>query len=196
LLEQLQSAGVRHTVLLTGHAAERIRQVLGDDFSGMKLTYSTETRPLGTAGALRQASPHLESDTLLLMNGDSYCDVTIPDLVAAHHGHGADLTMTLAYVPDASRFGLVQTTEDGRVIDFREKQDDAGGGWINAGIYVFEKALVKEVPPGQFVSLERDLLPVWVHSKKLYGYPVEAGFIDIGTPASYASAEGFFHAEA
>src|SRR5262245_14251159 len=82
LLEQVASAGMRHIVLCVGYASEQIRATFGNTFAGMELTYSQETTRLDTAGALRLALPHFRSDPVLVMNGDSFCDVDLSDLWA------------------------------------------------------------------------------------------------------------------
>ncbi|MGB9105690.1 MAG: HAD-IIIA family hydrolase, partial [Terriglobales bacterium] len=77
LLEQLVQAGAGKAVICTGHLAEQVRATFGGSFGPMPLIYSQEQQPLGTAGALRQALPLLDSDPVLVLNGDSYCDVDI-----------------------------------------------------------------------------------------------------------------------
>jgi len=192
LLDQLQSAGFRRVVLLTGYRADEVRATLGTHYGPMTLIYSEEKSPLGTAGALRQALPKLMSESVLLMNGDSFCDVDLPGLVSEHQHQRADMTLTLTHVADTSRFGKVTLAADNKVTHFGEKLDDAAPGLINAGIYVLATSLVTEIPEETVCSLERDLLPDWVTQRRVYGFPCKSRFLDIGTPASYASAPTFF----
>src|SRR5262249_8753185 len=117
-----------------------------------------------------------------------YCDV---DLLAFHHCHekyAADASLVLARVPDTTRFGRISLGDDGRVLSFAEKAG-ASSGWINAGIYLLERSRIEEMPPGRPSSLERDLFPVWLGRKRVYGFPCAGRFLDIGTPESYAEAE-------
>ena len=190
LLDRLARAGAREVVLLTAHAAAQVRDALGEEYAGMRLRYSVEPAPLGTAGAVRQALPLLRSDTILLLNGDSYCDV---DLAAFRRSHdGAATGLTLTRVADASRFGRVRVAADGRVVDFEEKKADGRPGWINAGVYLLPRALLQGLDPARPASLERDLLPAWVAAGRVRGFRAGGRFIDIGTPESYAEAEAFF----
>src|SRR4051812_33523420 len=191
VLDQLAAALVRDVVLLTGHGAGRVRDALGDAYGTLRLTYSAEPAPLGTAGALRLALPHLKSPTVLLLNGDSYCDVDLGAFPPAHRG---GVSMVLARVPDASRFGRVRARRDGRIILFEEKGAAGGPGWVNAGIYLLDRSLIEEIPAGRPASLERDLLPAWVAARRARGFPCGGRFLDIGTPQSYAEAEDFFGA--
>jgi NDP-sugar pyrophosphorylase family protein len=192
LLDQLADAGVSHAVLLAGYKAADIHSALGTRYGEATLTYSVEDRPLGTAGALRLALPQLESDVVLLMNGDSYCEIDLADLLHEHRRNRADWTMAVTCVADTNRFGRVEMNGAGRITQFKEKQEAAGAGRINAGIHALARAMIAEIPPGQCLSLERDLLPEWIRRCPVYGFQTSGRFLDIGTPASYAAAASFF----
>ena len=192
LLDQLARAGIRETTLLLGHAADQVQAAFGTEFDGMKLAYSVEAEPLGTGGALRLALPHLQHKTVLLLNGDSYCDVDLDALLAFHRAHSGFATLTLAEVSDGSRYGRVHLNEHRRIERFEEKGGASGPGWINAGVYLFARVALSEIEPGRAVSLEREVLPNWVSRGEVFGFPARGRFIDIGTPESYAEAEAFF----
>lgn len=188
LLDRLVSAGISRVVLLTGHLAGQVSDALGEQYRRLKLCYSIETTPLGTAGALRRALPKLHGDTVLLLNGDSMCDVNLPRMVEAHRRRGAGLTMALVRVADTTRFGRVKMAADGRLVHFEEKQASTGPGWINAGIYVIKRSLILTIPAKQTLSLERDVLPGWLESARCHGFKAKGRFLDIGTPCSFAAA--------
>ncbi len=192
LLRQLADAGLKRVLFLTGFGADQVEQVLGDRFAGMTLAYSREPSPLGTGGALRHALRHVHSQTILLLNGDSYCAIDLADLVDQHRCREADMTLSLSRVKNCSRFGQVQTDATGRVSGFLEKQNLAKPGWINAGIYVIEKKLVDTIQATPPISLEIDLLPTWIRTASIFGYRGSERFLDIGTPDSYAEASALF----
>lgn len=192
LLEQVASAGVRSVVLLTGYLADQVRSTFGDNYAGMRLAYSSEPSPLGTAGALRLALPHLSSPTIFLLNGDSYCAAALPAFWEFHQRQAADFSLVLTPVADCSRYGSVHVESDGRVLRFEEKCRAGGAGWINAGICLLHRDLIQEIPAEVPASLERDLCPRWAAEKRCFGFPCQDRFLDIGTPESYAQAEAFF----
>jgi NDP-sugar pyrophosphorylase family protein len=192
LLDQLVCAGLREVVLLTGYLADYVQATLGESYRGLRLLYSSEPEALGTAGALRWAVPLLQCPTILVLNGDSYCDVSLADFWAFHSGQAADLSLVLALVADSSRYGRVQVAAGERVLGFEEKQAGAGPGWINAGIYLLNSRLLQEIPVGRPVSLEREMFPLWAKSKTCCGFGCTSRFLDIGTPDSYTAAEAFF----
>jgi len=191
LLDQLAAAGINTVVLCTGHLGHQVETALGSRYHGVTLGYSLERTALGTGGALRQALGQLGSDPVIAMNGDSYCHADLADLIRQHRSRGADVTMVVVEVPDAGRFGSVMLDGEDRIVGFAEKAAGAGPGWVNAGIYVLNRAQVEAIPAGQAVSLERQLLPSWL-SGRIFGYRTQGPFIDIGTPESHASAEEFF----
>ena len=189
LLDQLEAAGVRDVILLTGHRAGQIRDELGDRHGMMHLRYSQESEPLGTAGDVRLALPLIDTESLLLLNGDSFCDIDF-DAFARFHTPGTG-SLVLAHVEDGERFGHVQADAEGTIQGFSEKGASHGPAWINAGMYLLPRNLVKMIPPNRAVSLEREVFPRLVREGQLRGFRQEGPFIDIGTPESYAQAEAF-----
>jgi NDP-sugar pyrophosphorylase family protein len=192
LLDQLIRWAIDEVVLLVGHRAGQVRAALGESYQGIRLVYSVESTPLGTAGAVRLALPHFRAGHLLLLNGDSFCDFDLPSLCQMHDERAAGATLALCEVPDTARFGRVRQDSGGRVVCFEEKGDSSGAGWINAGVYLLRRDLIGAIAPGRPLSLERDLFPGWVQSGQVWGQRTSGRFLDIGTPTSYAQAEAFF----
>jgi dTDP-glucose pyrophosphorylase len=192
LLDSLAEAGIEKVVLLTGYQADQVQQTLGTKYRGLTLTYSREPKPLGTAGALRAAAAQIRTSLILLLNGDSYCEVNLPALVEFHRGQKADLCLALSHAEDTSRFGRVEIDAVDRVRGFAEKQAGSGPGWVNAGAYLLDTQLVSEIPDDRPVSLEQEMLPHWLEKRSIRGYRCAGELLDIGTPESYASAEEYF----
>ncbi|RIL04509.1 MAG: galactokinase [Proteobacteria bacterium] len=191
LLDQLAAAGFRDVVLCVGFRADEVEAALGAAYGPLRLRYAREPAPLGTAGALANALPLLDAPDVLVMNGDSYCEVDLAAAWTRHRARGADATLVVVEVADASRYGRVELAADDRVVRFAEKQAGAGAGWINAGIYLLARARLAAIEPGRALSLERDVMPGWIGSG-LFAHRTRGRFIDIGTPASYAEAARFF----
>ena len=189
LLDQLEAASIRETILLTGHRGAQVRDELGVHHGSMRLRYSREAEPMGTGGAVRLALPMIEGETLLVLNGDSFCDADLDAFGRCHDPETCSLL--LAQVEDAGRFGQVHADEDGTVHGFAEKGATDGPAWINAGVYLLPRSIVKMIPANRAVSLEREVFPRLVREGQLRGYRQGGAFIDIGTPESYAMAESF-----
>jgi NDP-sugar pyrophosphorylase family protein len=99
LLDQLAAAGVRYVVLCTGYRGEQVQAAFGNSYGGLRLAYSQEPSPLGTAGALRWALPLCESDVVLALNGDSFCDADLPAFWDWRCARGAEATLLLTRTP-------------------------------------------------------------------------------------------------
>jgi len=191
LLDQLAAAGALNVVLCTGFLGEQVQEMFGDSYDGLHLVYSQESSPLGTAGALRLALPLFESDSVLVVNGDSFCEMNLGVFWGWHCAHEANATLALTRVVDSKRYGRVHVKVDGAVVSFDEKSSRGGPGWVNAGIYLLNRRTIQTIPTNRAVSLEREVFPAWI-GRGLYGYQCEGRFLDIGTPEAYARSEGFF----
>ncbi len=191
LLDQLTETSIKRVALCTGYKGEQVQAVFGHSYGPLDLFYSPETSPLGTGGALRLALHLIESDPVLVMNGDSYCGANLNAFWMWHTERDAAGSILLTQTFQMKRFGRVQVDSDGLVLDFDEKGERGGQGWINAGVYLLGQDFILSIPENRTVSLEREIFPMWV-GRKLYGYESAGRFLDIGTPEDYAAAGQFF----
>lgn len=93
-----------------------------------------------TAGRLKRIEKHINGDEFMLTYGDGVCDINIKELVDYHRSHEKICTMSVTQ--PGSRFGVIDTDENGVVTDFREKPAESGS-WINAGYFVLNKEVFK-----------------------------------------------------
>ena len=191
ILDQLVAAGAEEIVLCTGYLGEIIKAAFGYEYKGAVIKYSQEMHPLGTGGALRNAFDLIVSDSVLVMNGDSYCDIDLSSFLAWSFNRKYDATLVLTQVEDISRYGGVEIDKDGRILSYKEKGPNHVPGLINSGIYLFKKQLLELIPLGVKYSIEREFLPKLIENG-LNGFCFNGRFIDIGTPESYHLAEEFF----
>ena len=191
ILDQIAVAGGENVILCTGYMGEQLESILGKRYKSLSLNYSKETKPLGTAGAIKHAIDKIKSATLMVFNGDSYCDINPKELLAWHVEKNSSCTLALVKMPDVSRYGCVDFDTNYRVTSFSEKTPDKKSGWINAGIYCMNRELIAALPGNRNISLEKDLFPT-LAGKEFFAFPQEVKFIDIGTPNSYKEAETFF----
>jgi NDP-sugar pyrophosphorylase family protein len=195
LLDQVARFGFRDVVLCVGWQADAVEAALGARHGPLRLRYSREPAPLGTGGALRLALPLLAGRAAMVMNGDSFCDADLAAAWAWHRERRASASLVLVEMADTSRYGRVDVDSSDAICRFMEKQQGSTPGWINAGIYLLERARIESIPAGRALSFERDVLPAWVGAG-LLGHRAAARFIDIGTPQSYSAASRFFEVEA
>jgi NDP-sugar pyrophosphorylase family protein len=189
LVQQLRSQGVRKLILCTGYLADQIESEFADG-SGLnvEIKYSKETHPLGTAGAVKLAERYLgQASEFLVMNGDSFLEVDLNQLIQFHREHGGLVSMAVVGVENASRYGTVQRDAKQKVTGFLEKAGTEGPGLVNGGVYVFDSSVLQYIPDGP-ASLEKDVFPRLL-SKGVYALEHRGMFIDIGTPGDYARAQ-------
>jgi NDP-sugar pyrophosphorylase family protein len=191
LLDQLAEAGFQRVILCTGYKAEQVAELIGASYRGLGMTYSPEPAPLGTAGALRHALPAINSDTVLVMNGDSFCEVNLKTLFESHRRGGANATLVVIEVPETRDGGRVTFDDTGAITSFVEKGTSRTAGWMSAGIYLLQRAVLEGIPSGRAVSIEREVFPAWI-GRGLQAFRTTGKFLDIGTPESYAVAQQVF----
>lgn len=196
LLERVLTAlarhGVDHVVLSLGYRPDAFRNAYPTgSAAGVRLSYAVEDEPLDTAGAIRYAAREAElSETFLVVNGDVLTDLDVSELVSFHLRRGAMATIALTPVEDPSRFGVVPTEPDGRVVAFVEKPPpgEAPTNYINAGTYVVEPDVLEHIPAGRRVSVERETFPALVADGSLFALASDAYWLDAGTPEAYLRA--------
>lgn len=192
LVQQLRCQGIRRLVLCTGYLAEDIEKQLGDGGKWqLTIEYSKEPYAKGTGGAVKFAEPLLRDvSDFLVMNGDSFMETDFQELINAHRKSGGIATIAVLQMKNEMRYGTVQVTTEDRVSGFTEKNQSDGNGFVNAGIYVFNRRIFDYIPEGA-VSLERDIFPKLL-DHGLYASKQHGVFIDIGTPEDYTRAQGLF----
>ena len=192
VLANLAKHGVTDAVLSLGYLPDRfIEAYPTNDVAGVRVSYAVEPSPLDTAGAIRFAARAADiTETFIVINGDVITDLNVTALIDFHRSRDAEATIALHPVEDPSRFGVVPTHDDGRVIAFVEKppRDEAPTNQINAGTYVMEPSVIDRIAPDVKVSVERVTFPDIVQSGRLFALADDAYWLDTGTPQAYLDA--------
>jgi len=192
LVRQLQRQGFRRLILCTGYMSHQIEEEFGNGQGwGLEITYSRESQPMGTGGALKLAQSSIaDVQTFVVMNGDSFLEIDFSALLEFHHRRDGVATFAVVRVPDAARYGTVNVDSEGRVAGFLEKTGANLPGIINAGVYAFNRQVFDNISDGP-ASLEKDIFPK-ILNRGVYALEVDGMFIDIGTPEDYARAQTLF----
>ncbi len=201
-VELMARHGARDVVFCAGVGAEAVEDYFKEySTSELLVKFSIETTPLGTAGAVRFAEPHMNEDTVVVTNGDNLVDYDLSALVEFHKKNRADATIGLMTVPSPTPCGIVRTDDAGRVTAFEEPSEAIkkalasgqikpdGVVTVNSGIYVLEREALLRIAYGANCSIEREFFPSLVRDGlRVFGYPLAGYFLDIGTPAAYLRA--------
>ena len=151
MLSHLSGHGVEHAILTMWYLPDVIRSHFGHgEGLGLRLSYTLEEQPLGTAGAVKNVESELDGPFLVL-NGDIFTDLDLGAMARFHRDSGAMVTIALTQVEDPSAFGVVDMDDRGRVSRFVEKPPpgEAPSNWINAGTYLIEPEALAHAPGGE-----------------------------------------------
>ncbi len=157
---------------------------------GVRMQYSVEEIPAGTAGSVALAADQLD-DTFLVISGDALCDVDLSALAQFHRDRGATATIGLVSVENPLEFGIVVTDEEGRIERFLEKPSwgQVFSDTVNTGIYVLEPEVLRHVPPDRPFDFSKELFPLLLEmGRPLYGCVLDGYWQDIGTIDQYRQA--------
>jgi NDP-sugar pyrophosphorylase family protein len=190
-LDLLRDHGVDEVVLAVNYLADSLRARVGKEYRGVRIKYSLEDQPLGTAGPIKLASHATNlKDTFIAMNGDVIAEIDLTEMLRHHKRSKAAVTDALHEVHDPSRFGVVQLDSSWRIRRFVEKPslEEAPSRLVNAGIYMIEPSVLRMISPGQKVSLEREIFPLLAEKRRLVGFPFEGHWFDIGNLSDYQKA--------
>src|SRR5919202_2300158 len=139
-IDTLRRAGITDITLSLSYQPDKIEQLLGDGSAyGVRLKYTVEPQPMGTAGAYKFAEELIRERTVVF-NGDILTDLDLEAVLRQHEERQAAAPVVLAPVGNPTAYGLVETEDDGRVRRFLEKPkpDEISVNTINAGTYVLE----------------------------------------------------------
>lgn len=194
-IELLRDHGITEIVINLHYLSDSIKNVLGDGSKyGVKLYYSYESEPLGTAGAVKNAQEFFTDEPMLVFNGDVLTDIDLSAVIATHQRTQAKATLTLIRVQDPTQFGLVFLDADQRITRFHEKPTAEEAAMfkvdtVNAGIYVLDPDVFQYVPKNEPYMFERGLFPHLLNiDARMSGHVTDSYWIDIGNPAKYMEA--------
>lgn len=195
-IEALAQAGVTEVILAVGHMYENIQDYLHRYSQGIniKITYSVESTPMGTAGALSLLRDRLnqEEEPFFVLNSDIICEFPFAEMLQYHRAHGGDGTILITKVDTPSKYGVIITDEESRIKKFVEKPKDFVGDRINAGAYIFSRNILQYIEDRP-MSIETDVLPVIVEERTVKGFDLQGFWMDIGQPKDYVTGNILYH---
>lgn len=187
-IELLRENGVRNIILAVGHLGEKIKQEIGNGRKhGVKITYSQENKPLGSAGALRQAQSLITSQTFLVFNGDILAEINLTEMIQFHREQGCLATMALSSVGNTVGYGTV-LLRGGKIVKFLKRNQKDRSFLVDAGIYVFEPAVFDYIPQKGKSYFDTDVFPRLAQQGELAGFSFEGKWFEVSTPKNYERA--------
>lgn len=194
ILRSLEKSGVKHASIATGYLAEAIENRYRSIFRSIRLSYSREQVPLGTAGAVRAAyfdalarGKIKGGADVMVLSADVIFEGDLGKLAATHAVNSADVTIAAVTRENVEGYGVILRKGD-RIEGFIEKPERGAvaSHLVNAGMYMLSERAIREIPEGRAYDFGKDLFPIMIEK----GFSVccclyDDYWCDIGTPESY-----------
>jgi len=194
LLKYLEAQGCTKVILSLGYRHEVVIDWLKEQSFPFAIDWVIEQEPLGTGGGIKLALMAATEETVFILNGDTFFDVSLSSMEAFHQQQPSDLEATIALkeMRDFERYGTVSVT--GIIITAFEEKQARAHGLINGGVYLVNRASFLTRPFPEKFSFEKDYLEAFVNQQQFSGYACNGYFIDIGVPEDYDKAQEDFKA--
>jgi NDP-sugar pyrophosphorylase family protein len=187
-IEWLRDFGVTDIMVNLCYLPQVIRGYFGDGRKwDVRISYSEEERPLGTAGGIKKAAWFFNNEPFFVWYGDNMSKCNVGKLYRFHRAKGGLATIALHRREDPSQSGIVGLDLNGRIVRFLEKPnpEQIFSNWVSAGIYVLEPEVLGCIPDQGSPDFGRDIFPAMLAAgKPLFGYPLSSseGLWWIDTP--------------
>jgi len=184
----LTKHGITDVIVTLSHLAGEVVEYFGDGSSlGVKIRYSVETDPYGTAGGVKLIQDMIDG-TFVVISGDVVTDFDLTEALHKHRSASAIATIMLCDVDDPTQFGMVRCEPNGRLTRFLEKpkSSEIFGNTVSTGIYILEPEVLSCIPYNWPFDFGRDLFPRMLNnSEPVYGFPIPGYWCDIGNINHY-----------
>jgi D-glycero-D-manno-heptose 1,7-bisphosphate phosphatase len=189
-IDCLKKNGLTEITLVIGHLGHKIKEYFGDGGNfGCKISYFTETEPLGTAGALFKMKNL--PDNFILINGDIIFDLDFSRMIAFHADKKALASITVH--PNSHPFdsALIEINSNNQVTGWLNKEDARTyyKNLVNAGIHIISRDLLDNKPQAkEKIDVDRDLLKPAIQTQAgyIFAYQTPEYIKDMGVPERYA----------
>ncbi|TPX71452.1 hypothetical protein SpCBS45565_g01035 [Spizellomyces sp. 'palustris'] len=195
-IEALAKVGVTDIVLAVNYQPQTMvdaMEKVEHEFN-VKIHFSIETEPLGTAGPLALARDVLAKDdsAFFVLNSDVICEFPFKQMLDFHKSHGCEGTLMTTPVDDPSKYGVVVLKESTSQIDrFVEKPKEFVGDCINAGIYIFNPSILNRIEPKP-TSIEKEIFPHMARDGQLHAMPLKGFWADVGQPKDFLTGSALY----
>ena len=191
-VESLAAAGVTDIVLAVNYRPDVMTKALQqfEKKYNVKITFSVETEPLGTAGPLKLAEKVLAKDEkpFFVLNSDVICEYPFAELAEFHESHGQEGTIVVTKVEEPSKYGVIvhKPEHPSRIDRFVEKPVEFVGNRINAGIYILNVSVLDRIELRP-TSIEQETFPAICKDGELHSFDLEGFWMDVGQPKDFLS---------
>lgn len=192
IVEWLRDSGnIKDIVICVSYLRKTIEDYFGDGQEfGVKIQYARSETPLATAGQLKTAERFLDGP-FVLAYGDSVYEFNLADMIKEHEKCKSIVTMALMPFSMKVPYGIIDLSENGEIIAWREKPD-LYAGLINIGCYVMQPDFLKLIPQAGSYGMDKALMAAMEKKMLVRGFRVTGTFTDIGDKQSFEEANKRF----
>ena len=186
LIEWVRKNGVKESVLCVSYLRKKIEDYFGDgEKFGVKIEYAISKKPLATAGQLKTAEKFIDG-TFVCLYGDSIFNFSLRNMITQHKKSKSIVTMSLYDYKFNLKYGVIDTTNIGRVTSWNEKPELSAK--INMGCYIMESEVLQLIPKNKPYGMDDTIRKILTKNKKVTSVISKKGFIDIGDKETYEKA--------
>lgn len=183
-------AGVSEVLINTHYLHEKVHEYIREynaTHRELQWVEVYEETLLGSGGTVRDNWTFVEGEKdFLICYADNLTDMDLGKMIRFHQSHPGELTMGLFHTGVPKQCGIAALDEEGRICEFVEKPENPKSNLANAGVYVARASIRELLKEQEILDFGKDVLPQLIG--RMYGYPIEAYFIDIGTMENYRKA--------
>ncbi|WGD55345.1 sugar phosphate nucleotidyltransferase [Bradyrhizobium sp. CB1650] len=185
ILRQLKLHHFSRVILAVNHQADILKAYFGDGARfGIDVSYSLETKRLGTMGPLRLIG-HLP-ENFIVMNGDILCDLNFSDFFLTHENNDRLFTISAAERTHTVDYGVLERSGSGNLVGFREKPQ--ASYLVSMGVYCASRAILDWIPQDESFGFDQLMLSLLAADKSVVVEPHQGYWLDIGRPDDYHQA--------
>ena len=185
VVRQLKRAGFTEIIMAVGHLASLIEVYFGDGSQwGLKIRYSREGKPLGTAGPI--ALIEGLSPSFLVMNGDVLTNLDYREFIAYHQQEGSLATIAMYNKAVDITLGVIEANERNDIYNYIEKPTLHYK--VSMGVYAFGERVLRYIEPGEYLDFPDLIKLLLANGEQVKGYPFEGIWFDIGCKEDYEQA--------
>ena len=186
LFNYLIQQNIKKVILSVFYQYELIKKQYNFKYKNLDILYSIDSTALGTGGAIQKALEISKSDDIFVINGDTFFNIDLDQLLNEHKNKKNDITIALKPMNNFDRYGIVETDSNGQVLTLKEKQY-CNYGKIDGGIYLINRSIFNLFESRKKFSFN-DFIMNNLKNLKVGSLLFDELFIDIGTPEDYDRA--------
>jgi NDP-sugar pyrophosphorylase family protein len=194
VIAALAASEVQEVTISLGYLGHLVRAVIGDGSAlGVRVDYTTEDEPLGTAGALRLMRDLEDDDVVIAVNGDTLTDFDFRLARRALVERGCDAVIVTKQRTTHVDYGVVETDSSGSLLTYVEKPQIRH--LVSTGMNAFRGSAIIEWLPAGRVDMPDFLREIQTRGGTVHCLTTSASWYDLGRPEDLIEANATLAAE-